>query len=86
MPRRNLGYAVSKAGLNMVTRYLADELGQRGITVVSVDPGWVRTDLGGDRAPLAPADAVAGLRAVLAGLGPDDHGAWLNRHGERVPW
>jgi len=39
-------YAISKAALNMVTRLTAAELGARGITVISLNPGWVRRRAG----------------------------------------
>jgi NAD(P)-dependent dehydrogenase (short-subunit alcohol dehydrogenase family) len=84
VPRGNYGYAMSKAALNMATRCLAAEL--EGVTVIALDPGWVRTDLGGADAPLSPDEAVAGILAVLGKLTPEFSGAWLNRHGEPVDW
>ena len=42
-----LGYRLSKTALNAVTRVFAQELAPRQIAVNSVDPGWVRTDMGG---------------------------------------
>ncbi|MGH7226820.1 MAG: SDR family oxidoreductase, partial [Gemmataceae bacterium] len=42
-----LGYRVSKTALNAVTRVFASELASRHIAVNSVDPGWVKTDMGG---------------------------------------
>lgn len=45
------GYRVSKAGLNALTRILGDELRGENILVNAVDPGWVRTEMGGPDAP-----------------------------------
>lgn len=77
-------YQLSKAALNMATRLLAVELAGRDVTVVGLDPGWVRTDLGGPNGRLEPAASVAQLRDVLAGLSPDQSGQVLNRRGEQV--
>lgn len=43
----HLGYRMSKAALNAVTRVFAAELSSKGVSVNSVDPGWVKTDMGG---------------------------------------
>ena len=42
-----IAYRMSKAGINVVTRVLAAESEGMGILVNSVDPGWVKTDMGG---------------------------------------
>ena len=55
-----------------------------GMTLVALDPGWVRTDMGGPGAPLDVATSVAGLRAVLDGLTPDDNGALIHHDGRRA--
>jgi NAD(P)-dependent dehydrogenase (short-subunit alcohol dehydrogenase family) len=47
-------YCISKAALNMLTVLLHRELSGDGFTVVSLDPGWNRTDMGGRDAPLDP--------------------------------
>jgi NAD(P)-dependent dehydrogenase (short-subunit alcohol dehydrogenase family) len=51
-------YKISKVALNMYTRTLADRLRDRNITVSSVDPGWVQTDMGGEEAPVRVEDAA----------------------------
>ena len=79
------GYRLSKTALNAVTRILADELKESGIKVNSVCPGWVRTDMGGDEAPLAVEEGARGI--VWAAVLPDDGptGGFF-RHGERIDW
>jgi NAD(P)-dependent dehydrogenase (short-subunit alcohol dehydrogenase family) len=44
-------YSLSKAALNALTRLLASAAGGRDVLVNAVDPGWVRTDMGGAAAP-----------------------------------
>src|SRR4029079_10723193 len=43
----SIAYRSSKAAVNMVMRSLAIDLAPRGITCVVINPGWVRTDMGG---------------------------------------
>jgi NAD(P)-dependent dehydrogenase (short-subunit alcohol dehydrogenase family) len=81
-----LPYATSKAALNMLVKGLAAQLGPKGMTVVALSPGWVRTDMGGASAPLAPETSVAGLRQVIAGLTPRDSGKFLSHDGSPIPW
>ena len=51
-------YRLSKTLLNGITVMLAKELRGTNILVNSACPGWVRTDLGGDQAPLLPAQGA----------------------------
>ncbi|WP_019559835.1 SDR family oxidoreductase [Caldimonas manganoxidans] len=79
-------YRASKAALNSVLRDVALALGPRGITCVAVHPGWVRTDMGGAHASLAPEDSVARLRQLLARLRPEDNGHFLHYDGTPIAW
>jgi NAD(P)-dependent dehydrogenase (short-subunit alcohol dehydrogenase family) len=79
-------YRTSKAALNMLTKGLSLDLAARGITVVSMAPGWTRTELGGNMAPLSVEESVAGQIAVIEGLGPEDSGRFVNLRGEDVAW
>lgn len=79
-------YRSSKAGLNMLARGLAVDLRERGVTVVALTPGWTRTAMGGDAAPVGVADSVAAQRAVLAKLTLADSGRFLDRTGADVAW
>ena len=77
----HMAYAVSKAGLNMVTRMMAKQLGQEGFTVVSLQPGWIKTDMGGPEADLEVDDATSEIAAMLGGISAEDNGEFLDRFG-----
>jgi NAD(P)-dependent dehydrogenase (short-subunit alcohol dehydrogenase family) len=79
-------YCSSKAALNMVTVLMHRELSGDGFTVISLDPGWNRTDMGGGEAPLDPKDTVASMITVLERLGPRDSGRFVGYDGESRPW
>ena len=64
-------YRSSKAAVNMVMRSLAIDLAPRGITCVVMNPGWVRTDMGGPNATLEPSESIGALSASLRPLGPN---------------
>ncbi|WP_297919155.1 SDR family oxidoreductase [Metallibacterium sp.] len=83
---RTVSYAMSKAALGMAARRLAAELGPRGITVLVMHPGWVRTDMGGASAPLLPQAAVTGMLAVLARATPAQGGHFYAYDGTELPW
>jgi NAD(P)-dependent dehydrogenase (short-subunit alcohol dehydrogenase family) len=72
--------------VNMVMRTIAIDLAPRGITCVVVSPGWVRTDMGGSDAKLAPAESVAALKSLLKSLGPAQSGRFFRHDGSECPW
>ncbi len=75
-------YKISKAALNMVTRILAARLADK-ITVSSVHPGWVKTDMGGSDADLEPAEAADDI-FILANSAVESGQFWFK--GEKFPW
>ena len=82
----SFGYAVSKAALNMATRKIAAQLADSGGAAVAIDPGWVRTRMGGPEAPIEPAAAAARLLKVAIRNADSINGRFLNLDGEDVPW
>jgi len=81
-----LAYRSSKTALNMAWHNLALDVKRAGIIAAALHPGWVRTRMGGDSAPLEPEDSIAGMRKVIDGLGPDDSGGFFGYDGARIPW
>ena len=79
-------YNTSKAGLNLITKGLAADLKQRGITVVCFTPGFVATDMSGPDADLTPDESVSAMCAIIDTLGPEQTGTFLRYNGETVPW
>jgi NAD(P)-dependent dehydrogenase (short-subunit alcohol dehydrogenase family) len=78
-------YRASKAALNSVLKDASLELAGKAICV-AFHPGWVRTDMGGAGADIDVATSVADMRRTLAGLQPQDNGAYLNHDGLPLAW
>jgi NAD(P)-dependent dehydrogenase (short-subunit alcohol dehydrogenase family) len=79
-------YRSSKTALNMVTVNLAHDLRSRGITVLSVHPGWVRTDMGGSSADISTPTSAAGLRQLIDDVSIVDSGRFFSWDGSPLPW
>jgi NAD(P)-dependent dehydrogenase (short-subunit alcohol dehydrogenase family) len=79
-------YRSSKAALNAVLVSAAHDLRDRGIKVVALHPGWVRTDMGGPDGEISVAQSVTSLRRTIAALTPADSGRFLDIDGSKIPW
>ena len=75
-------YRVSKAALNMAVAAAQNDYPR--VTLVTIDPGWVQTDMGGATAPVQIEDSVSGMRSVIASLTPEDKGQLLHYDGRRA--
>ncbi|MBC8141524.1 MAG: SDR family oxidoreductase [Armatimonadetes bacterium] len=78
-------YSSSKAALNMITAVQAKKLAGTNIKVNAAHPGWVKTDMGGDGAPLDVAEG-AKTAVTLALLGDDGETGGFFHAGKRLPW
>jgi len=78
-----IAYRASKAALNAAWHALAPYL---EVPLVLLHPGWVQTDMGGPQATITPAESVAGMRAVIERLRPEQSGAFLDYRGDPIPW
>jgi NAD(P)-dependent dehydrogenase (short-subunit alcohol dehydrogenase family) len=83
---RDVGYAVSKAALNMITVKLAARLRDEGIVAIVLHPGFLRTDMGGTAATMEPADAARQIVALVDSLTITDTGTFRRWDGSVHPW
>ncbi len=80
------GYRMSKAALNMAGKSLAVDLASRGIAVVLLHPGYVRTEMTGGGGNLEPSEAARGLIARIDELDMAGSGSFRHSNGEPLPW
>ncbi|OQX15425.1 MAG: short-chain dehydrogenase [Thiothrix lacustris] len=79
-------YRSSKAALNMVNKSAAHDLARKGISVVALHPGWVRTDMGGPNGELSVEESVTALKRNLANVTLADSGHLLDIDGSTIAW
>ena len=77
-------YRSSKTALNMINKSLAVD--SPWLTTVVVHPGWVKTDMGGEGAPVEPKRSAAGIWQIARDLKPSQSGKFFNYTGEELPW
>ncbi|NHC11914.1 SDR family oxidoreductase [Stutzerimonas degradans] len=79
-------YGASKAALNHLTRSFVAGLGESTLTVLSMHPGWVKTDMGGSEAPLDVETSTRGMtEQVIRAIGQGGH-RYLDFQGNPLPW
>jgi NAD(P)-dependent dehydrogenase (short-subunit alcohol dehydrogenase family) len=79
-------YRSSKAAGNMVMKSLSIDLKPRGIAVVTLHPGWVKTEMGGTNAAVETTESVAGMRQVIADLSLSASGQFIAYDGKAINW
>lgn len=91
-PRKCMTYSLSKAALNMLTVHQSADLrmdgrgGLKGAVVICMDPGWVKTRMGGSGAILEPEESIGGMLKVFNGLSDADNGKFFEYSGVEVGW
>ena len=79
-------YRSSKTTVNQVVKCLSIDLADRGISTLTLHPGWVQTDMGGPNAEITVAECATGLKHVLQNAGTAQNGHFLNYDGTPIPW
>lgn len=83
---KEFDYCMSKAALNMGTKLLANYLKKDNILVVSVHPGWMRTDMGGQNAHLDPYETACKLVDLLENINDVNSPNFIDNEGNLYPW
>lgn len=82
-----MAYRTSKSALNQLMRNIASEWGPQGFSAVALNPGWVRTDMGGENAPLSVEDAASEIYTFCESLMSEAlNGRFCNTDGSELPW
>lgn len=72
--------------MNAATKSMSIDLKKDNITVISLHPGWVKTDMGGTHAPLTVQAAVINIMKFIENITPEHSGLFYNSDGEELPW
>jgi NAD(P)-dependent dehydrogenase (short-subunit alcohol dehydrogenase family) len=83
---RGYYYFGSKAAMNMFSRSMAWDPDTTGIITIALQPGWMRTDMGGSIADLSVTESAEGILKVIANLTSEDNGKFYTWEGKEYPW
>jgi NAD(P)-dependent dehydrogenase (short-subunit alcohol dehydrogenase family) len=70
----------------MLTKQAAIDLAEDEIKVVSLSPGWVKTEMGGAGAKYSVEDSVSKMLDVTDHLTLLQNGRFWGEDGEEIPW
>ncbi len=82
----SVGYSTSKAGLNMLTQIQSKTLANKGILVAAAHPGWVKTDLGTQAAPMEVQEGASTVVNLVTMPRDQFPSGQLVHNGQRIPW
>ncbi|KFM72224.1 putative oxidoreductase, partial [Stegodyphus mimosarum] len=80
------GYKISKAGLNMAMRCFAANVKDKGILIVMMCPGWVKTDMGSERGEITVEESISAMLQTLPKLNDTHQGLYMDRFGNGYPF
>lgn len=79
-------YRSSKSALNTTMKGMSLELKQYGVGMLLLHPGWVKTRMGGDNAPITPKQSVDGMAQLISKFTPPMSGQFYRYDGIQMPW
>lgn len=79
-------YALSKSALNMFSEQLRKFLKNDEVSVYAVHPGWIKTDMGGEKAPGTPEESAHGILDIIEKKAKiTSNSSFINFKGEAMP-
>lgn len=79
-------YRSSKTAVNQVVKSLSIDLAERGISVLALHPGWVKTAMGGPNAEIGVDESVNGMVQLLLSAGSEVSGQFFDYNGDSIAW
>jgi NAD(P)-dependent dehydrogenase (short-subunit alcohol dehydrogenase family) len=79
-------YRSSKTALNMVMKSLSIDLKPYDLSLITLNPGWVRTDMGGPNGLIDVHESVAGMKHQIDKLSIITSGQFIAYDGKKIPW
>lgn len=79
-------YRTSKAAINMLAKLAHADCAPLGVRVLSLHPGWVRTDMGGPNADVEVATSIRGMREVIGDAQRYPSGHFYDYRGQPIGW
>ena len=81
-----IAYQCSKAALNMLTKQMSIDYQESGVRVISISPGWVKTDMGGQDAKYEVSESVRLFLSQINQLPDSSNGVFIGEDGNEIPW
>jgi NAD(P)-dependent dehydrogenase (short-subunit alcohol dehydrogenase family) len=82
----DIGYRMSKAALNIAGKLMAESLKPKGITVLMIHPGYVRTEMNEGRGDIDPKTSAKGILALIDRKGLQATGTYWHVDGQELAW
>lgn len=83
---RSYAYRASKTALNMFTVAMKKEALEDNISFLIVHPGWVKTRMGGENAPVEMDTSVDGMMNLIEQHNLEESGRFVQYDGVDLPW
>ena len=83
---KSYAYRASKTALNMLSVAMKKEGLEDNISFLIVHPGWVKTRMGGEHAPIELSDSVSGMMKLIYSHSLTDSGRFVQYDGVDLPW